>query len=142
MSYWTHVNGAIRVDSTPLTNDEVKNLFKTCTFWGTTEEREACNVPRGSEGSLQVSVWVNPVKRDNRRFVITIFGDLRGFEESQHHEIIEWINAIITDNEMSVRDGVLTLNEKTYRYNEIYNDEWDVIFSGFELVHDYKEGAK
>lgn len=139
MSYWTHVNGAIRVDSTPLKNKEIKALFKTCKYDSPVEDWKACNVPRGSEGSLQVLLHFNHDKYEACKITMTIYGDLRGFEESQHHEIIEWINAIITDNEMSVRDGVLTLNEKTYRYNEIYNDEWDVIFSGFELVHEYKK---
>lgn len=139
MSYWTHVNGAIRVDSVPLKNKEIKALFKTCKFGSPAEDWEVCNVPRGSEGSLQVLLHFNHDKYEACKIAMTIYGDLRGFDESQHHEIIEWINAIITDNEMSVRDGVLTLNEKTYRYNEVRNDEWDVIFSGFELVHTYKE---
>ena len=138
MSYWTHVNGVIRVDSAPLKNKEIKALFKTCKYDSPVEDWKACNVPRGSEGSLQVLLHFNHDRYEACKITMTIYGDLRGFEESQHHEIIEWINAIITDNEMSVRDGVLTLNEKTYRYNEIYNDEGDVISSGFELVHDYK----
>ncbi len=139
MSYWTNVNGSIRVDSTPLKEKEIKALFKTCKYDSPVEEWENCNVPRGSEGSIQVLVHFNHDRYEACRITMTIYGDLRGFDESQHHEIIEWINRIINDNDMSVRDGVLTLNEKTYRYNEIRNDEWDVIFSGFELVHTYKE---
>lgn len=139
MSYWTHVNGSIRVDSVQLKNKEIKALFKTCKFDSPFEEWEDCNVPRGSEGSLQVLLHFNSSKYEACRVTMTIYGDLRGFEESRHHEIIEWINGIIKDNDMSVRDGVLTLNNKTYRYNEVYNDEYDLVSSGFELVHTYKE---
>ena len=139
MSYWTHVNGSIRVDSTPLKTKDVKGLFKTCKFNSPLEDWEACNVPRGSEGSIQVLLHFNPDRYEACRITMTIYGDLRGFEESQHHEIIEWINGIIKDNDMSVRDGVLTLNEKTYRYNEFFGDEYNIIPHGFELVHTYKE---
>ena len=118
MSFWTHVNGAIRVDSTPLTNEEVKNLFKTCTFYGTEKEWLECNVPRGSEGSIEISIWFNPCEKDNRRMVITMFGDLRGYEEHQHEDFLEWLNKLIDDNTLWVRDGVLTLNEKVYRYDD------------------------
>lgn len=139
MSYWTHVNGSIRVDSVQLKNKEIKALFKTCKFDSPFEEWEDCNVPRGSEGSLQVLLHFNSSKYEACRVIMTIYGDLRGFDESRHHEIIEWINGIIKDNDMFVRDGVLTLNGKTYRYNEIYNDEYHLVSSGFELVHEYKE---
>lgn len=139
MSYWTYVNGSIRVDSVPLKNKEIRALFKTCKFGGSVEEWESCNVPRGSEGSLQVLLHFNSSKYEACRVTMTIYGDLRGFEESRHHEIIEWINGIIKDNDMSVRDGVLTLNDKTYRHKEVYNDEYDLVSSGFEPVHEYKE---
>ena len=139
MSYWTHVNGSIQVDSVPLKNEEIKALFKTCKFDSPVEKWEVCNVPRGSEGSLQVLLHFNSGKYETCRVIMTIYGDLRGFEESQHYEILDWIHAVIKSNNMSVRDGVLTINNKTYRYNEVYNDEYYLVSSGFELVHTYKE---
>ena len=139
MSYWTHVNGSIRVDDTPLTDKQIKALFRTCSFKSPAADWEACNVPRGKEGSLHVDLNFNYDKYEACRVTMTISGDLRGFEESQHHNIIDWINAIINDNDMCIRDGVLTVNEKTYRYREVYNDNYDLISSGFELVHEYRE---
>lgn len=117
MSYWTHVNGSIRVDFSKVRNDEMSKLFKTAYSFPTREEREACNVPSSSEGSLNVSVWYNKDLRDTRGPVITIFGDLRDYGENGLDEIIDWINNVIHENEMVIRDGILTINEKIYRFN-------------------------
>ena len=139
MSYWTHVNGSIMVEDTPLTDKQIKSLFRTCSFKSPDADWEACNVPRGSEGSLQVDLNFNNDVYEACRVTMTISGALRDFYESQHNEIIDWINAIINDNDMCIRDGVLTVNEKTYRYHEAYDDNYDLIWSGFELIHDYRE---
>ena len=67
---------------------------------------------------IEISIWFNPCEKDNRRMVITLFGDLRGYEESQHDDFISWLNKIIEDNTLWVRDGIITLNEKVYRYDD------------------------
>lgn len=132
MSFWTHVNGSLRVDS--LTGD-MRNLFRTVGFWGKDEEWEACNVPCGSEGSLDISIWYNPQPNDASRYTINFFGDLRGFEEDEQPEIIEWLDNLIKDNNMIIRGGIVTINKKTYRYFEHIDENWDVVKQGFELIH-------
>ena len=132
MSYWTHVNCIIRVDEVygyKADAGMLRDLFKTCIYDSSEKEFAECNVPCGSEGSLQVSIWTNPSEYGVDRYTVSIFGDLRDYEETRHQEIVEWLNHMIQDKELMIRDGVLTINGKTYRYEYQTNI--------FELV--YKE---
>lgn len=108
MSFWTHVNGSVRVD-----NFVDRALFKTCSFDGTVEEQDACNVPEGSECSLDVQVW-NSIERYRLMSTINFFGDLRNYYNYQ--DIVDWITGVINDHKWFVRDGVITCNESVYIY--------------------------
>jgi len=138
MSMWTHVNGSLRIDCL---DGDIHTMFHTFAWPATREERNACNVPRGSEESLQVSIWTNPVigsDGDSRQYVLTVFGDLRDYEDED--AIVAWINKIIVDHDMFIRDGVMTINDSVYRYHEKYDEcgeDWTVVDRGFRLV--YKE---
>ncbi len=125
MSYWTHVNCIMRVDEVyGYTPDGaiLRDLFKTCTYDSSEKEFAECNVPCGSEGSLQVSIWISPSEYGVDRYTVSIFGDLRDYEETRHQEIVEWLNHMIQDKELMIRDGVMTVNEKAYRYEWITNE--------------------
>ena len=125
MSYWTHVNCIMRVDEVfgyRFDDGRLRDLFKTCTYNSSEKEFAECNVPCGSEGSLQVSIWINPSEYGVDRYTVSIFGDLRDYEESRHQEIVEWLNHMIQDKELMIRDGVMTVNEKAYRYEWTTNE--------------------
>ena len=125
MSYWTHVNCIVRVDDVfgyRFDDGTLRDLFKTCTYDSSEKEFAECNVPCGSEGSLQVSIWINPSEYGVDRYTVSIFGDLRDYEETRQQESVEWLNHMIKDKELMIRDGVMTVNEKAYRYEWTTNE--------------------
>lgn len=98
MSNWTHVAGIIRVDGLRINGkpkvdfDEI--LGKECLWesptgvWDDAETNPDKYLPMGSEGSLQKSVWENPIKNCLDAYTISIFGDLRDHHSTS--DIIEW----------------------------------------------------
>ena len=49
-------------------------------------------MPTGSEGSLQRLLWVNPDAYRAARYTVTVFGDLRDYED--HEAIHEWFDGV------------------------------------------------
>lgn len=110
MSVWTHVTGAIRLDGLPNVHDKFtiekirEVLGNTCTFDSLYGEAKACNVPCGSEGSIQYHIheygtglpWV----------VVTIWGDLRDYENVK--EIEEWFLGVCRKWGL-VRQGIIEI---------------------------------
>ena len=116
MSVWTHVAGIIRIDDIRFNNeipDFDKIIGKECLFdsptevWDDMECRPEDYLPMGSEGSLEKSVWINPDKSCMSSYTVSIFGDLRDYENSEN--IIEWFkNKINEINEIKgVRQAVI-----------------------------------
>ena len=130
MSNWLHVAAIVRIDSFGglfedesecLTKemDSIKNvfgrqlLFDDHKAWEEYREHPERFLPMGSEGSLQMSLWINPKDYMTARYTVSIFGDLRDRFNCQ--SIIDWFkdrcnrmecwtirNACITvDNELS-----------------------------------------
>lgn len=96
MSIWTHVAATIRFDAIRLTGFPSlrPNLGNTCTFESSPKEWDACDVPCGSEGSLQYHILENPRKEELAAYVVTIWGDLRSYDNVE--EIIGYLNRITT----------------------------------------------
>jgi hypothetical protein len=117
MSQWTHVNGNIRVDGVAgiIPDPDFKNLFKTCDFDEDETKWNACNVPKGSEGSLKINIWQNPHDSHAARFSIGIFGDLRDYSDKD--EIKSWFEDICTKHDLMIRDAVVTCSVE---YDAIY----------------------
>lgn len=107
MSQWTHVAGIIRLDSmgncivrqlpTGSKREKIeeavnKALGNTWNFESTPEEVERCNVPGGSEGSLQHNVFPNSDEDEHGLSwgYATIWGDLRDFGTEDVPEIKVW----------------------------------------------------
>jgi len=105
MSQWTHVAGLIRLDSMesvvklPIKEKAgkmqeaiKKALGNTCDFESSLEETQACNVPQGSEGSLQYRVYRNSDEDEHALSwgYIAIYGDLRDFGKEDESEIVDW----------------------------------------------------
>lgn len=107
MSVWTHVNGSIRVDHIrpvmgPL---DLKSLFRTASYEDGVEEAKACNVPQGSEGSLHVSIWEEPLKAAMAAYTVNVFGDLRDFDDVE--ELRKWFEKIVLNSGLMIRSAVM-----------------------------------
>ena len=84
MSYWTHVNGIMRFDSDVDRDKEMKKMCRTADWDSGRTVKKRCNVPMGSEGSLDVSLVV---KKSNigqsRKYTLSFFGDLRDYPQKK-----------------------------------------------------------
>ena len=117
MSIWTHVAGCIRVDSVDTLYDitpEIKKIFKSCSFGSPREDWDNCNMPCGTEGSVQWSLWVNPDKSAMASHVITLFGDLRGYASSNEKDITLWWKKVLVKlntckGSFGVRDAIISI---------------------------------
>lgn len=109
MSIWTHVAGIIRVDEGTGNFDNISDLKKLFVkdIWGEPKEGK-CNMPCGSEESLNYSIWENPDKSSICKYTISIFGDLRDFEEPELPEIKQWWDDIIKKLEY-VRQAIILI---------------------------------
>lgn len=116
MSVWTHVAGIIRIDDIRLGDtlpDFDKLIGKECQWespmeiWDDINENPQDYLPMGSEGSLEKSIWINPDKSCMSSYTVSIFGDLRDYEDSEN--IIEWFkNKINEINEIKwVRQAII-----------------------------------
>jgi len=120
MSQWTHVNGAIRYDAlripgldTPFYSQaEVKKfLGNTASFEDDEAVWDACNVPCGSEGSIEFVVHENPSETSLAAFGVHVFGDLRDFGSDEDIEKIrEWFKRVTTKKGVMVRSAILEIN--------------------------------
>ena len=108
MSVWTHVAGVIRVDCLRCIFEQpdfnkifVKELWNEDTFG-------VCNMPMGSEGSLDFRVIENPEKDSLAAYTVVIFGDLRDFGVADIHIIEDWWNRVLEQCGM-IRQAVLQI---------------------------------
>ena len=120
MSVWTHVAAVFRIDGLrvgtdgPRINgyvkpdwDEVtKKAIYECDWltddsyerrrmrddWDEYREHPERFMPTGSEGSLQRIVWVNPERHNAARYVVTVFGDLRDYDDPE--AIHKWFDEV------------------------------------------------
>ena len=97
MSQWTHVNASFRVDGVLkyLTNKEIEKVIGKPYLWeddyddffDSNDNPKFKLLPRGSEGSLEYSVWNNPDDQCLALQTITVFGDLRDYSNVDELEI-------------------------------------------------------
>lgn len=130
MSVWTHVAGVIRVDDIRMKDnlpDFDKLIGKECLFessiniWRDMENNPNDYMPCGSEGTLQKSVWINPEKSDMAAYTISIFGDLRDYEEPQ--PIIDWFIKVC-DRFGWIRQATITVEtEGQETLNYVYKNK-------------------
>lgn len=107
MSIWTHVNGNIRIDSLRFDNNEIstiKNILGKIIHFDDNDYKT--NLPCGSEGSLEYNIVENPNESDISAFSVSIFGDLRDYDDVDYIE--KWFNNIL--NEFLIRNAVLEIN--------------------------------
>ena len=116
MSQWTYVCGCIRYDALRMpgipynTIDKIKKLVGNPVSFDDSEEKwDACNIPRGSEGSIQFVFWANPDLHHMASFVVGIFGDLRDFGIEDVPKIKEWFERVTKGKEIMVRNAILEI---------------------------------
>ncbi len=106
MSQWTHVAGIIRIDSMgvailrgpaekkveKIKEAVTKALGNTCDFESSSEAFAQCNVPGGSEGSLQYTISRNSDEDEHALSwgYIAIWGDLRDFGAEDVQSVVDW----------------------------------------------------
>lgn len=117
MSQWTHVNGSIRFDALRIegmpfnTAKEIEELLgNTATFEDSEDVWDKCNVPHGSEGSIQFHLWVNPNLHHIAAFTVGIFGDLRDFGADDVHKIEEWFKRVTETEHIMIRSAILEID--------------------------------
>lgn len=129
MSTWTHVAGVVRVDAIrigTITEPNWDDIFgKECLWeaapemWEDADEHPEKYMPCGSEGTLQKDIWTNPEKSCIAAYTVSIFGDLRDWYDV--NAIVEWFKKIVTCDDISVRNAVITvtngIESKTWAYN-------------------------
>jgi hypothetical protein len=111
MSQWTHVAATIRFDALRLPGIAVgrmtlADLGRTVQYDQPVTAWDACDVPCGSEGSLQTSLYEDPDTSNMAAYVATIWGDLRSYEDVE--AIRAYLNRICRGR--MVRQGVAIVN--------------------------------
>ena len=103
MSIWTHINGNIRVNGLDgLTKDvNIKEILGEIVNYES--NKVETTLPCGSEGSLEYLIWNNPDKGSIIRNNISIFGDLRDYDNSD--EIEKWFKEVCS--KLWIRNAVL-----------------------------------
>lgn len=147
MSVWTHVAAVFRIDSPkvgmdgPRINGYIKpdwdkvtkkaiydgdwlteddyELQKINDSWEEYHEHPGRFMPTGSEGSLQRLVWVNPDKSRLARYVVTVFGDLRDYDD--HEAIKEWFYDVC--EKCYIRQATCTCNVSGPTYTWTYGED-------------------
>lgn len=137
MSNWTHFVGAIRVRDIEIEKiSSIAKLFRTCDFGDPEDKWRLCNVPCGSEGSLQVSIINSSGKYglvSEDEYCISIYGSLRNFSVLNEKATIRWwfrtierikriaslyVNAVLTIRYDGFEDKPLILTDKTVIRND------------------------
>ena len=98
MSTWTHVAGVIRADALRFEDDpkaDWNKLIGHPYLWGSMGKDGLYLMPHpeqwmpsGSEGSLHYTVWENLDLPYCVAYVISIFGDLQDYDDTD--TVIEW----------------------------------------------------
>ena len=126
MSNWTHVAGIIRIDSVRLeeeTVEEATRMFENYfgkelryhsedELWYEADKHPEKFLPFGSEGSLTMSVWVNPNLDSITSYTVSIFGDLRDHDDPD--AIIEWFKGKCKSEYIYVRNACITVENDLY----------------------------
>ena len=146
VSIWTHVVAVFRIDDLRIQSndisleDETKELLvrfdeifgKECLWessseiWSDCEENPEKYLPCGSEGTLHKVVYINPDRSDITAYVVTVYGDLRDYEELD--PVLEWFKQCCNNKYLAIRQACIMatngLETKTLvtQWGEIKNE--------------------
>ncbi len=111
MSVWTHITGNIRIDGIPglspvSTVEALKAVLgNICAWEDDPSVWKACNVPKGSEGSLQYEVI--EYGGGMRWVTVAVWGDLRDYDDI--NEVKKWFERIVCKEKLIIRQAVLNV---------------------------------
>jgi len=92
------------------TMEEIKKLIgNPVNFEDSQEKWDACNVPCGSEGSIQFVFWSNPSLNAFAAFTVGVFGDLRDFGTEDVPKIKEWFERVTKSDGVMVRNAIIEI---------------------------------
>lgn len=107
MSVWAHVNGSVRVDSIRMLGKPDFSKIFIKSLWDDTNSN--CNMPEGSEGSLDFRVIENPDKDSLSAYTVSIFGDLRDYSKDRLQDIKDWFERVLKECGM-IRQAILQID--------------------------------
>lgn len=93
MSKWTSVNASFRIQKfTTVTEREILDVFgRQSNSYNSFDNEDAEKLlPKGSEGTLNINIWINNDESDTNVATVNVFGDLRDFDDVD--EIEKWFN--------------------------------------------------
>jgi hypothetical protein len=115
VSNWTHVAAIARIDDIRVfgrLSPDFEEIFgkpldydDPLSRWEEAREHPERFLPIGSEGSLNMSVWVNPDRSCADAYTVSIFGDLRDHDNPQ--EIVDWFVKKVSDDDLMVRNACI-----------------------------------
>jgi hypothetical protein len=124
MSQWTHVAGVVRLDALRLDDGYKRPQLGREIHWGETEyarPNDEFSVPEGSEGCLYVACHEDPDRKSLSSYTITVFGDLRDYDNEQ--EVVDYFNKLANPGISVgyVRQAIFTVDvegrsEAVYRF--------------------------
>lgn len=128
MSQWLHVAGCIRIDAMQfLDGDPIVNLRSsfgnTCSFDDLPEKWDACNVPCGSEGSVQYGIRRTGDDNSMAWGLVYVWGDLRDYENVQ--EVYGWLKRAC--EERLIRGCSVKVDVEYQKSYVIYNNNLNVL---------------
>ena len=138
MSQWTHVAGCIRIDSFPFLDVNIvtelsKSFGNTCQFNDLQYKWDRCNVPCGSEGSVQYRIVRTGDESSLSWGVIYIWGDLRDYSDQQ--AIHDWLKSAC--REKMIRSCVVKIDVEYHGSYIIYDDDKsNLIMTKLPSAHD------
>lgn len=112
MSIWTHVLASFRIDRIRPLQGELESIEKII---GKPEPYNPVEgefyIPTGSEGSLEWSLWINPNINHMDAYTLTVFGDLRDYDNSE--SVIDWFKEVVKRS-MLIRQAVCTIEVENH----------------------------
>lgn len=101
MSTWTHVNGAIRLDTIiGINQHKVEEILGRIITFDKLEAESDTTLPLGSEGTIEYQLvsygWGNDLANSS----VLIYGDLRDYENLGN--VIDWFRGVIRNIQTNV----------------------------------------
>lgn len=133
MSQWLQVAAIARIDSlrfNPVSIEEATEKFETvfgkeCSWdsrnFDDAFEHPESYLPMGSEGSLAMSVWVNPDTHCLDSYTVSIFGSLRDRDEEDAKQIIEWFKNKVSS--IATRNAIIDIDSGNSHRIWVYNPD-------------------
>ena len=139
MSVWTHVAAIARVDGFvhPNEKEELMEIFGRPVLWRSSdaewrewEKNPEKFLPCGSEGSLDIVIWTNPNGHAMPRYVVSIFGDLRDYDDCSG--VVDWFIKKVKEASESkrffgVREATIVATDGRVMCSNSYDgDKWRI----------------